>query len=214
MSAGTGMLFDLDGTLIDSRRSIIEAYRMTFENELQRPLPEPLEDASNLMAPRPPELFAQWSDRDPLELERAYGANYESHAYRHCQIYPGYENLLSSLRERGIVFGIVTNKRISRVRADFKFLGISEADFAAVVTADDSVERKPHPKPIQIGLDRAGLQASASWYVGDGPHDIAAGFAAGTRTIGAAYGYYGEERLARASPTAMADSLDAILSVL
>ncbi|GAA4663889.1 HAD family hydrolase [Gordonia humi] len=211
-----GVLFDLDGTLIDSRQAIIEAYRQTFEQDIGRPLPAPLEDASNLMAPRPPELFAEWApgDGDPLELERAYGAHYESGAYRFCVVYPGLHQMLAALNDRGIVVGIVTNKRRSRVEADFDFLGLAESDFATVVTADDSVERKPHPRPIEIGLERAGLDPVSSWYVGDGPHDVEAGSAAGTRTIGAGYGYYGAERLSAASPTTIARSLADIVTAV
>ncbi|MET4168859.1 MULTISPECIES: HAD family hydrolase [Gordonia] len=206
-----GVLFDLDGTLIDSRYAIIEAYRATFENELGQPLPDELEDPSAIMAPRPPEIFARFSDRDPLELERAYGTHYTSGAFRRVAAYPELRETLAALAERGITVGIVTNKRMSRVHRDFHHLGIDEKSFATIVTADDTTERKPHPAPVLLGLERAGLDPAHTWYVGDGPQDIRSGAAAGTRTMGAAYGYYGTDTLAGHRPDHLLDTLSELL---
>ncbi len=209
-----GVLFDLDGTLIDSRYAIIEAYRATFENELGRPLPDELEDPSVLMAPRPPEIFAMWSDKDPLELERAYGRHYTAGAFRRVIPYPGLRETLARLKKRKIAVGIVTNKKLSRVRADFAHLGLDPDLFATVVTADDTAERKPHPAPVLLGLQRSGLDPDQTWYVGDGPQDIRSGAAAGTGTVGAAYGYYGAEALADHHPDHLLSTLSDLLNVV
>ncbi|GAC68367.1 HAD family hydrolase [Gordonia soli] len=209
-----GVLFDLDGTLIDSRYAIIESYRATFENELGRPLPAELEDPSAIMAPRPPEIFARFADEDPLELERAYGRHYTSDAFRRVTPYPGLRETLSALTERGITVGIVTNKRMSRVSTDFDHLGIDPATFATVVTADDTAERKPHPAPVLLGLERAGLDPAHSWYVGDGPQDVLAGAAAGTGTMGAAYGYYGTATLVDHRPDHLLTTLPELLHLV
>ncbi len=209
-----GVLFDLDGTLIDSRFAIVEAYRATFENELDRPLPGELEDPSVLMAPRPPEIFARWSDGDPVDLERAYGAHYISSAYQRVAAYPGLHETLAALADRDITVGIVTNKRLSRVQKDFEYLDIDIDLFATIVTADDTRERKPHPAPVLLGLERAGLDPAHTWYIGDGPQDIRSGAAAGTRTMGAAYGYYGHDTLADHEPDHLLDRLGDLLKHL
>ncbi|MFE0750895.1 HAD family hydrolase [Gordonia sp. NPDC058843] len=209
-----GVLFDLDGTLIDSRFAIIEAYRATFENQLGRPLPGELEDPSALMAPRPPEIFARWSDGDPLELENAYGAHYISSAYTRVTAYPGLRETLGELADRDVTVGIVTNKRMSRVERDLEYLAIDVDLFATIVTADDTQERKPHPAPVLLGLERTGLDPAHTWYIGDGPQDIRAGAAAGTRTMGATYGYYGHDTLADHEPDHLLDTLGDLLTHL
>ncbi|WAC54283.1 HAD family hydrolase [Gordonia sp. SL306] len=209
-----GVLFDLDGTLIDSRFAIIEAYRATFENELDQPLPTELEDPSAIMAPRPPEIFARYSDQEPLELEKAYGRHYETDAFRRVTPYPGLRDTLAELVGRGITVGIVTNKRMSRVRTDFDHLGLDAEIFATIVTADDTAERKPHPAPVLLGLQLSGVDPAHAWYVGDGPQDIRSGAAAGTGTVGAAYGYYGPERLADHRPDHLLHSLGDLLDLV
>lgn len=209
-----GVLFDLDGTLIDSRHAIIESYRATFENEVGRPLPAPLEDPSAIMAPRPHEVFAEYTDGDPVALEAAYGQHYVAGAYRRVVAYPALLETLSAISDRGITVGIVTNKRLARMLKDFEFLGIDPELFACLVTADDTAERKPHPAPVLLGLARCGLAAEDSWYVGDGPQDVLAGAAAGTRTAGAAYGYYGKARLDDHGPDHVLGSLTDLLDII
>ncbi len=209
-----GVLFDLDGTLIDSRHAIIAAYRATFENELGQPLPAELEDPSAIMAPRPPEIFAKWSDRDPHALEAAYGRYYLTDTFRRVTAYPGLHTTLKSLVDKRIAIGIVTNKRKLRAYADLDHVGIDPGLFATVVAADDTPERKPHPAPILLGLQRAGMDAEGTWYVGDGPQDILSGAAAGTGTIGAGYGYYGPVSLAEHRPDHLLDELSQLLEII
>lgn len=196
----SGILFDFDGTLVDSGAAIVAAYRATFEEQLGVPLPADLEDPHVLMAPRPVEVFATWSDGDPNELVAEYGRHYVNGAYREVRPYEGTFDLISELRSCGIKFGIVTNKSRKRLLLDLEWVGIDQAALGCIVTADDSIQRKPDPTPILIGLERADIDPIGSWYVGDGPQDILAGRAAGLRTAGANYGYYGAHMLSEYTP--------------
>lgn len=200
MSNDSGILFDFDGTLVDSGGAILAAYRRTFEDELGVPLPVELEDVHVLMAPRPIEVFATWSDGDAAELVDAYGRHYVGGAYKHVRPYDGTFDLISELASNGTKFGIVTNKSRKRLLLDLEWVGIDPALLSCIVTADDSVQRKPDPTPIRIGIERSHIDIAGSWYVGDGPQDILAGRAAGVRTAGANYGYYGAELLSPHAP--------------
>lgn len=215
MAAGTlgdsGILFDFDGTLVDSGAAIVAAYRSTFEEQLGVPLPAELEDPHVLMAPRPREVFATWSDGDPEELVAAYGGHYIGGAYRHVRPYEGTLDLFSELTTSGTKFGIVTNKSRQRLLLDLEWVGIDPASLSCIVTADDSTQRKPDPTPIHLGVERSGIDPTGSWYIGDGPQDILAGRAAGLRTAGANYGYYGANRLSEYAPDL---SLEAPLDAL
>ncbi|SNS94288.1 HAD family hydrolase [Rhodococcoides kyotonense] len=211
MAHDSGILFDFDGTLVDSGGAILAAYRRTFEEELGVPLPAELEDVHVLMAPRPIEVFATWSDGDPAELVQAYGRHYIGGAYENVRPYDGTFELISELTSSGTKFGIVTNKSRKRLLLDLDWVGIDPALLSCLVTADDSVQRKPDPTPIYIGIERSGIDPAGSWYVGDGPQDILAGRAAGLGTAGANYGYYGAELL---SPHGPDRSLDTPLEAL
>ncbi len=196
MSAVWGVLFDLDGTLIDTRDAILHAYRRTFEQEVGRPMPKELENPHVLMAPRPIEIFRSWvPEGDSLRLAAAYGQFYLAEGYRKARPFPDVVELLTGLDEAGVPFGIVTNKGRPRAEQDLAWVGLRADRFRCVVTAEDSIERKPDPTPIRIGARRAGLDPGVSWYVGDGPQDVLGGRAAGMRTAGAGYGYYGPEAL-------------------
>ncbi|MDV6263715.1 HAD family hydrolase [Rhodococcoides yunnanense] len=207
----SGILFDFDGTLIDSGAAIIAAYRQTFEKQLGVPLPAALEDPHLLMAPRPVEVFATWSDGNPAELVEAYGRHYLAGAYELVTPYGGTHDLIAELTASGTKFGIVTNKSRQRLLLDLDWVGIDPAALSCIVTADDSLQRKPDPTPILLGVERSGIDPIGSWYVGDGPQDILGGRAAGLRTAGANYGYYGADALAQYSPDL---SLEAPLDAL
>ncbi|MBM9466558.1 HAD family hydrolase [Nakamurella leprariae] len=209
-----GVLFDLDGTLIDSGRAIVAAYRHAFEHGRGVPLPAPLEDPHVLMAPRPHEIFTTWSDGDADELVALYSEHYLDTAHRQVVAYPAAVRTLEELDRRGVVTGIVTNKSRSRMLLDLEWVGIDTSLLRCIITADDSVERKPDPTPVLLGLSRAGLVPESSWYVGDGPQDVLAGRAAGVRTAGAGYGYYGAAALEPHRPDLMLDGPEDVLSVL
>lgn len=210
MGAG-GILFDFDGTLINSGAAIIAAYRQTFEEQLGVPLPAELEDPHVLMAPRPVEVFAAWSDGDPVELVEAYGKHYLAGAYELVTPYDGMHDLFAELNSSGTKFGIVTNKSRQRLLLDLDWVGIDSSLLSCIVTADDSIQRKPDPTPILLGVERSGIDPTGSWYVGDGPQDILGGRAAGLLTAGANYGYYGADALAPYLPDL---SLEAPLDAL
>lgn len=207
MSAKTArhVLFDLDGTLVDTRAAVECCYRKVFANTLMQPFP-PTGLPADLYAMRPAEVFNLVAPDRAEELYEAYRTNYP-HCTDQVRVFEGTTDLIHDLIADGRKPSLVTNKGIERTLIDLSVAGISPDDFAAIVTAEDTVDRKPHPAPILLGLERAGAQASDAIYVGDGPQDVLAARAAGMECIAVTYGFYDLEELASHDPAEIAGSI-------
>src|SRR5215210_6902222 len=161
------VLFDLDGTLIDSGAMIVASMRHAARTVLGREIPdEELTDAVG-----GPGLIAQMRALDD--------------ALEPC---PGIEDVLERLHGEGRRLGIVTAKRHVTVRLAFDVLPELERWFDVVVGADDTERHKPHPDPLLLALDRLRADASGAAYVGDSPFDVQAAKAAGLRAIAVTWG--------------------------
>ena len=207
MSAKTArhVLFDLDGTLVDTRAAVECCYRKVFANTLKQPFP-PTGLPADLYAMRPAEVFNLVAPDRAEELYEAYRTNYPK-CTDQVRVFEGTIDLIRDLIADGRKPSLVTNKGIERTLIDLSVAGISPQDFAAIVTAEDTVDRKPHPAPVLLGLERAGAQASDAIYVGDGPQDVLAARAAGMECIAVTYGFYDLEELASHEPAEFADSI-------
>ena len=106
------------------------------------------------------------------------------------RLFPGMDDTLQQLEQRGIKWGIVTNKFARFTLPLVEALNLS-GRAACVVSGDTTKFSKPHPAPLLHALATAAVDASAAIYVGDDQRDIDAGHAAGMRTVVASYGYFG-----------------------
>ncbi|MDO9377450.1 MAG: HAD hydrolase-like protein [Nocardioidaceae bacterium] len=192
------VLFDLDGTLIDSRPALVAAYRAAFDEVLGTEFPELEDDPERFLTPRVLEVCTDVAGPRAGDCVEAYDRHYRDTTYRLVTPYPGILDMLAVLRGRGVVTGIVTNKGRARAERDLAWVGIEPGSLAAVVCAEDTVERKPHPAPVALGIATAGVGAAETVYVGDGPQDARSGRACGASTISVLYGYYGREALREA----------------
>jgi phosphoglycolate phosphatase-like HAD superfamily hydrolase len=196
-AAPTTLLFDLDGTLLDSREAILNSHRHTFREVAGIDIDEVGYDAGELLAMRIPEAFehfghAELAEQGALEYDRFY----REEGYKYAVVYEGARETILRLAELGVPWGVVTNKGRGRATDDLRRLvGDVVDEMICLIGAEDTAERKPHPAPILAGLRAAGIGPEGVAYVGDGPHDVEAALAAGTIAIGAAYGYYGDEAL-------------------
>lgn len=190
------VLFDLDGTLIDSRPAILDCYRAALA-----PIPGGWESLLELglgrvMRWRMREVMAEVAGERAAECRARYESHYLEEGHRKVTLYPGAVDMLDGLRRQGVRLGIVTNK--ARVRTEHDLRTVHGARdllplFDVVVTTEDTPERKPSPEPVLLGLRRGGWAAADCAYVGDGPHDAESALAAGTGFVGAGWGYYPEE---------------------
>lgn len=195
------LLFDLDGTLIDSEELILESYRHTMRVHLGESPP----DAAWLATMGQP-LEAQLLDfaRDAVEASAMLATYLEHNAAIHDRLlrpFPGVREYVWGLHVRGYRLGIVTSKRRANALRGLEACGFELRWFEAVVTASDVERFKPEPEPVLRALEEAGEpEPGRALFVGDSVHDLRAGRAAGTRTGAALWGPYPREALAPAEP--------------
>ena len=192
-------LFDLDGTLIDSTDLIMAAYRHTMQTHLGA---VPDEDAWRAGFGRPLRTQLARFARTRAEVD-AMTATYADYSDRHHDAmvgpYPAIRDVLAALRRPGLRFGVVTSKNR---RSTARGLAVCrlEGFFDVCVTVDDVVESKPHPAPVRAALERLAAASGDTVFIGDSPHDVAAGRAAGVSTAAALWGPCRRAQLAEARP--------------
>ena len=175
------VLFDLDGTLIDSTELILSSYRHTLE--IHRGVAPPDEVwIAGLGTPLWVQ-FKKFTD-DPAEID-AMVATYRNHNLEHhdamVREFPGVLEAVGQLRDRGTRLGIVTSKKRHGAERGLTLCGF-DGLFDVVVTADDVERHKPDPEPVGRALERLQSRATDTIFVGDSPHDIDAGRAGGVAT--------------------------------
>jgi pyrophosphatase PpaX len=179
------VLFDLDGTVIDSGAIILASMRHAAETVVGGSWA----DHELMKTVGGPGLEAQMLALDPGrvdELVRVYREHNEPlHATLECCA--GMDDALATLRDRGHRLGIVTAKRRLTVDLAFARLPIEQL-FETVVGGDETEHHKPHPEPLLLALERLGASPADAAYVGDSPFDMQAAKAAGLYAIGVSWG--------------------------
>jgi pyrophosphatase PpaX len=194
------VLFDLDGTLIDSIGLIVDAMHHAFE-AFDGEVPDDSAWMSGIGTPLYKQLARYARSPEELDMLRErYRAYQFIHHDNVIKAYPGAVDVLANLSARGIVMAIVTSKGDELARRGIELTGL--AKYLPVVIGADSVTiHKPEPEPVLLALKRLGVHADEALMMGDSPHDISSGNAAGVRTIGALWGPFTREQIAVAKPT-------------
>ena len=187
------VLFDLDGTLIDSAPDLgAAADKMRTDRGLAS---LPLEHYRPMAGAGARGMLGVAfgmtpEDADFAELREEFFVNYESCMTQRTFAFAGVGELLDRLRQRQMPWGVVTNKarRFTEplTRAMALFAGVG-----TVVSGDSTARAKPHPDPLLEAARRLGVAPERCIYVGDDFRDIVAGLAAGMGTVAATYGYLG-----------------------
>lgn len=193
------VLYDLDGTLIDSIRLILDSYHHTLSHHRLPPRP----DAYWLNGIGTPlrAQFAEWA-HDEATME-ALIATYREYNLTHhdtsIAAYPGVPEAVRSIRARGIVSALVTSKNRYGAQRGLRVVGLHDC-FDSLVCADDVERPKPDPEPVARALEALGVTAERAVFVGDSLHDMHAGRAAGVATAAVLWGPFAREHLAPAEP--------------
>jgi pyrophosphatase PpaX len=193
------VLFDLDGTLIDSIDLIRRSYDHTLRVHLGRAM-EQSEWLSGLGRPLRWQ-FAQLAadEREVDAMIATYRAWNLAHHDELVVPFPGVLEAVRALHERGAALAIVTSKAHASARRGLAHCGFGDL-FDVVIGVDDVTEHKPHPAPVLAALSQLGRDARSAVMVGDSPHDLASGRAAGTRTAAVAWGPFEAAELRATEP--------------
>ncbi|HST59517.1 MAG TPA: HAD-IA family hydrolase [Longimicrobium sp.] len=207
------VLYDFDGTLADSTELIMRSYRHTMATHLGQVPPDEdwlsgfgmtLETQLNRFARHPDEALAM------LDTYRDFQDTIHDELLRP---FPGAAETVAELERRGYLLAIVTSKHRRSAMRGMELCGIV-SHFDVIVTPEDVREPKPHPEPVLFALEKLGVRPEEALFVGDSPHDIAAGKAAGTRTAGVLWGPFPREALEKAQPDAFLETQADVLRLL
>ena len=185
----TAVLFDLDGTLVDSIELIINSARHAFigfggraptDDEWRAGIGIPLVAA-----------FRKYAG-DDAEVERLIGRYREYQLANHDRLVHAYGDVVTTvraLRAAGHPMAIVTSKSDWLAKRALEHVGL-DADITVIVGCDTVTRHKPHPEPVERALALLDASASEAIFVGDSPHDVEAGRAAGVHTVGVTWGAF------------------------
>ena len=193
------VLFDLDGTLIDSIALLLACMNHTFEGRPRRPTEGEWIDGLGTPLPKQLTPYIE-SDQDRERLVNRYRTFQHEHHDRLMATYEGVIEILALLYQRGHPMGVVTSKGNAMMDRGLKFIGADE--YIEVAIGYDSCHiHKPDPFPVRLALEKLGYGPEEAVFVGDSPHDIKAGNAAGVITIAALWGPFNRSQLEAYKPT-------------
>ncbi len=203
----TGVVFDLDGTLVDSRRDIAESANHALERAgLSRLGHDELESYVGDGAPLLMARAARLDVKDPkvAQMVADFLDYYAANPVAHTDLMPGALAALDGLSAYAL--GVCTNKPRRTSVAVLQGLRL-DSRFRGLVAGDDLPQRKPDPAMVHETARRLGVPTSEVVMVGDGPQDVLAGRAAGAYTVGVRGGIQAYERLQASEPDVIIDSL-------
>ena len=189
------VLFDLDGTLLDTAPDMGAALNvLRAEHKLPPLLQDRIRPHVSQGAPALLKLGfgIELQDARFAEMRARYLAIYQERLAMETRPFHGIEPVLEKLGQMGLPWGIVTNKPGWLTDPLLEALKL-KTRAACVVSGDTIARRKPHPDPLLHAAMLCGVEASASVYVGDAKRDVEAAHAAGMLAVVAMYGYLGEE---------------------
>lgn len=190
MTALRAVLFDLDGTVLDTAPDMVNALnQLRAENNLAALPYDTVRSGVSHGAARVVAIgFPHQDAETALTLQRRFLAIYRGALARETKLFPGMETVLDFLDERGLKSGIVTNKAAWLTEPLLDELRL-RTRFACVVSGDTLPQRKPHPEPLLHAAQLAQVEAHQCIYVGDAERDVQAAHAAGMPALVANYGY-------------------------
>ncbi len=206
------LLFDLDGTLVDTIGLILGSMHHTFTGRERAPT-----DAwwlSQLGRPLP-YMIGYWSesDDDALMLIARYREHQRTEHDTLIRAYPDATDVVRELHARGHTMGVVTSKGVAMATRALDWAGMTPF-MSVIVGLESTAVHKPDPAPVWFALDTLGAKAEQAWMIGDSPFDLRAGRAAGTRTCGALWGPFARADLEAERPDALAAGMRDVLSIV
>ncbi len=227
----TTLLFDFDGTLADTTRTILKAMSLTIaelglpqtsEEQMRSGIGLPLRacikkagDVPEELADRAADLYHYYFKQVAFGTQQidALGEGLKEKTEGAAVLYDGVKETLALLREQGYVLGIATSRKGETLQLFLRHFGILEW-FSAIATVDNIARPKPEPDTVLYDLAKLGRKPEETLVVGDATYDILMGRNAGCRTCAVTYGNQGRDLLQTASPDWIIDSMRELPALL
>lgn len=205
------VLFDLDGTLINTNDLILKSFKHTFKTMLDL---EPTEEEITMNYGRPlQEIFKSYDENRIEEMINCYRKiNLELHDDE-CKEFADVDLMLQTLKNKGIKIGVVTSKKSDMAECGAKLMGIFKY-FDTFITPEVTIKHKPEGEPVLKACENLGVSPSEALMVGDSPYDILAGKNAGAKTCGVKYTALPIEKLQESKPDFYVDKPLEILELV
>lgn len=205
------VLFDLDGTIIDTNELIIQSFLHALQGVVREDFGR--EHIIPSMGQPLTMQLRQFSGRDEVEdlTQRYREYNYRRHDEM-VSLFPGVAEVVPALREAGLKLGIVTTKMRASSQRALELLGILKY-MDTIVALDDVEHAKPHPEPVAKAIAALGVDPAATLMVGDSSVDIQSAIAAGAVPVGVAWSLKGEQLLRDAGAAHVLREMDELLTL-
>ena len=208
------VLFDMDGTLLDTFEPILISMRYATKKVLGRVIPDsvlvegvgqPLVDQMVALADEPNQSDV---------LLKVYRAHNEQNLYENSKPFAGVAEMVAEVKALGAKVGVVTSKRHSIASGSLSYYGLLD-QFDCFVGLEDSTEHKPNPEPLFVAANMLNVNISSCIYVGDSPYDMQAAQAAGIPHIAVTWGkFFSREILEAEHPQKLIDSPNELVKAL
>jgi len=204
------ILFDMDGTLIDTNELIIESFKHTFR---EYGLTFSRDDMESFNGPPLVDTFQKILPEKADDMIQTYRKhNFANHA-AYVKAFPYTREVVEQLQRQHVKMAIVSTKLRKSIRLGLKHAQLDDL-FTTIIGLDDVTHAKPDPEPVQKAMKVLNASKESTLMVGDNYHDIEAGQRAGIKTAGVAWSRKGSAFLKSYRPTYMLDDLRDILNIM
>lgn len=206
------LLFDLDGTLVDTNELILQSFEHTLEQFF--PSRYTRKDVLPYMGEPLIQQFGRWAEPNqvPALVDVYRKHNVENHD-RLVTIFPNVQEVLGKLKEAGCQMAVVTNKQRLTAEMGLRMFGLDKL-MDVIITIEDTEKHKPDPEPLLIAMKRLQADPEKTLMVGDSPYDILAGKAAKTATCGVSWSVRGREGLLPHQPDYLVENMNELLEIV
>ncbi|MDX8044661.1 pyrophosphatase PpaX [Gracilibacillus sp. S3-1-1] len=205
------LLFDLDGTLIDTNELIIASFAHTLEKYSEQSYTR--EDILSFIGPPLVDSFNKVNPEKVEEMMATYREHNLANHEKYVVAFPTVVETIKKLKEAGFQLGIVTTKLSDTAKLGLKITGMDQM-FDVIVGLDNVEHAKPHPEPILKAIDEFKANPMTTMMIGDNYHDIEGGHNAGVQTAGVAWTIKGRKVLEDHEPDYMLEEMRDLLQIV
>jgi pyrophosphatase PpaX len=205
------VLFDLDGTLINTNKLILESFKHAFKTQLNMEMEE-----EKIVRFFGEPLVKSMNSVDPVNVEGLLTSFKSFNEINHdilAEHYEGTTEAVKALKERGIKLGIVTSKRKPMTERSLKLIKVYD-EMDVIITPEDTDKHKPDGTPALLACERLGVLPEEALMVGDSIYDVQCGKNAGNSTCIVTYSSFSIEELMSYKPDYVIDNLMELVNII